>query len=135
MRLKDYFEIHKGAGVLATADANGQVNAAIYARPHVAEDGRVGFIMRERRSWRNICENPNASYLFMAQGTPYSGIRLQLQMDCEEFDEKLILVMTRSWLSPDEDVALGPKHLVYFHIESVRSLVGDDVPDLTWNLQ
>ena len=135
MRLRDYFETRKGAGVLSTADANGQVNSAIYARPHVADDGRIAFLMRERRSWHNVSENPNASYLFMEQGAPYSGIRLKLQMDCEEFDEKLILNMTRNWISPDEDAALGPKHLVYFNIESIRSLVGDEAPDLSWNLQ
>jgi hypothetical protein len=34
MNLKDYFENAKGLGVLATADADGKVNWAVYARPH-----------------------------------------------------------------------------------------------------
>jgi hypothetical protein len=33
MSLKDYFDNAKGYGVLATADAAGKVNTAIYSRP------------------------------------------------------------------------------------------------------
>lgn len=32
--LKFYFENTKGTGVLATADSDGKVDAAIYSRPH-----------------------------------------------------------------------------------------------------
>ena len=46
----DYFENTKGTGVLSTADDNGKVNAAIYARPHFLKDGTVAFIMRDRLS-------------------------------------------------------------------------------------
>ena len=34
MSMKDYFENAKGVGVLATADADGKANVAVYARPH-----------------------------------------------------------------------------------------------------
>ena len=34
MDLKAYFDQAKGHGVLATADASGRVNQAIFARPH-----------------------------------------------------------------------------------------------------
>ena len=40
MNLHDYFENTTGTGVLATADSSGNVNAAIYARPHVMDDPR-----------------------------------------------------------------------------------------------
>ncbi|HPI23199.1 MAG TPA: pyridoxamine 5'-phosphate oxidase family protein, partial [Spirochaetota bacterium] len=45
MDLKDYFETRQGTGVLATADAQGNVDAALYSRPHVMDDGTVAFIM------------------------------------------------------------------------------------------
>ncbi len=135
MLLKDYFHRHKGAGILSTADANGVVNAAIYAKPHITDAGRVAFVMRERKSWQNIRENPSAHYLFMEEGAPYVGIRLLLQMVDEDEDEELIADMSRGWISPEEDAALGPKHLVFFEIEAVRVLVGDAEPNLTWNLQ
>ena len=35
MNLKKYFEINHGTGVLATADNDGTVDAAIYSRPHL----------------------------------------------------------------------------------------------------
>ena len=38
MDLQPYFEETKGHGVLATADASGRVNLAIFARPHVLDD-------------------------------------------------------------------------------------------------
>ena len=44
MELYDYFENTKGTGVLATADAEGHVDAASCA-PTPAKDGTVAFIM------------------------------------------------------------------------------------------
>ena len=43
MDLKEYFENTKGIGVIATADTDGWVDAAIYARPHIMEDGLLAF--------------------------------------------------------------------------------------------
>jgi len=135
MQLKDYFNQVTGTGVLCTADANGVVNVAIYAKPHVTDNGRLAFLMRERSTYRNIGENPSASYLFMEAGISYTGVRIQLLKQDEEEDEELIEQMTRDWISLGADLSLGPKHLVFFRIEKIRSLVGDGVPDLTWDLQ
>jgi len=38
MNLGEYFDRAKGYGILATADATGKVNAAIYARPYFSDD-------------------------------------------------------------------------------------------------
>ncbi|MBC8875369.1 MAG: hypothetical protein H8E44_38585 [Planctomycetes bacterium] len=57
MNLREYFENTKGVGVLATADSNGKVNAAIYARPHFLDpddDETLTFIMAERLSHANV---------------------------------------------------------------------------------
>ena len=54
MDIRDYFKSKKGLGVLSTADGNGIVNSAIYARPHVMEDGSLVFIMRDRLTHKNI---------------------------------------------------------------------------------
>ena len=64
--MRDYFENTKGVGVLATADADGKVNVAIYARPHFLDDNdgnTASFIMNERLSYANILENPHSSAL------------------------------------------------------------------------
>ena len=135
MQLKEYFSQATGTGVLCTADAAGVVNAAIYGKPHVTDSGCLAFLMRERLTYRNIGENPSASYLFMEAGNSYTGVRIQLLKQDEEHDEELIAQMTRDWISLGADLALGPKHLVFFRIEQIRNLVGDGVPDLTWDLQ
>jgi hypothetical protein len=133
MLLKDYFKQVNGTGVLSTADAEGNVNSAIYSKPIVTEDGCLAFLMRERQSWRNVEENPHANFMFIENGTPYQGLRIRLQEVGEEKDSELVKRMTRGWLSPEEDAALGPKHLVLFRIEQIRNLVGDGEPGMTWN--
>ena len=52
MEIKDYFENNKGFGVLSTSDGNGNVNSAVYARPHVMEDDLLAFVMRDRQSYQ-----------------------------------------------------------------------------------
>ena len=71
MELKDYFEDKKGIGVLATADSEGKVGAAIFARPHVLDDCSVAFIMRDRLTHHNLQSNPHAAYLFSEEGEGY----------------------------------------------------------------
>jgi hypothetical protein len=57
MDLKEYFDDTKGVGVLATADGEGKVDAAIYARPHFMEDGTLAVIMRDRLTHHNLQSN------------------------------------------------------------------------------
>jgi hypothetical protein len=73
MDLKPYFEQTKGHGVLATADASGRVNVAIFARPHVMEDKSVAFIMPRRLTHNNLQSNPQAAYLFLEAGPGYKN--------------------------------------------------------------
>ena len=54
MELKEYFENTEGNGILSTADGNGQVDAAIYSRPHILDDGTIGLIMRDRLTHLNL---------------------------------------------------------------------------------
>jgi len=130
MNLKQYFDANNGTGILATADKDGVVDAAIYSRPHVFEDGTVAFLMRERLTYHNIQANPYATYLFVESGTGYSGVRLYLKKIKEDDDLDLIAKMTRSWLSPQEDKAKGPKHLVHFKIEKILQLIGSGQADI-----
>ena len=78
MDFREYFENTKGTSVLATADAEGHVNVAIYGRPHVADDGTIAFIMADRLSRRYVQSNPHAAYLFREAGGGHTGKRLQL---------------------------------------------------------
>jgi hypothetical protein len=131
MTLKNYFESASGTGVLATADAGGKVDAAIYSTPHVMEDGTVAFIMRERLTHENLQSNPFATYLFMEDGPGYKGLRLYLKKIREDANPELIASMTRRHLKPELDAQKGPKHLVYFTVEQVLPLIGSGAPPVT----
>ena len=124
MDLKSYFENTHGTGVIATADSEGQVNTAIYSRPHVFDDGTVAFLMRKKLTHHNLQSNPHASFLFHERGPGYSGLRLHLKKIKEETDSPLIAKMTRGNLTPEEDKAKGPKYLVHFKVEKILPLIG-----------
>lgn len=122
--LKEYFENTTGTGVLSTADADGKVDAAIYSRPHVYDDGSAAFLMRDRLTHHNLESNPYAAYLFIEKGAGYKGMRMFLKKTGEETDPELIARMTRRHLSPEEDKAKGPKFLVRFSVEKILPLIG-----------
>ena len=130
MTLKEYFNNTRGTGVLATADIEGRTDAAIYSRPHIMEDGSLAFIMRERLSLNNLQSNPYATFLFMEQAAHINGIRLFMKKTGEDTNEELISSMTRRNLTPEKDKAAGPKHIIYFNLEKILSLVGGNEVDM-----
>jgi hypothetical protein len=124
MSLSEYFENTKGTGVLATADENGDVDAAIYARPHFQEEKTVAFIMNDRLSYQNITSNPKAAYLFLEDSAGYKGKRLYLTKVAEESDKDKIDCIRRK-TEKHHTISSEEKHLVYFSIDRIRPLVGD----------
>jgi hypothetical protein len=124
MILKDYFEKTQGIGVLATADKSGNVDAAIYSRPHILDDGSVAFIMRDRLTHSNLNSNPSAAYLFIEKTPGYKGKRLFLTKVREEEDTQLLKDLKRRCISPEEDAEKGAKFLVMFKINKILPLVG-----------
>ena len=124
MKLSEYMDNVSGKGVLATADAEGKVDAAIYSKPQILEDGTLVFIMRDHLTHHNIVSNPHATYLFIEEGPHYKGIRLFLKKLREDTDPELIAGMTRRNLTPEQDKARGPKFLVYFALEKILPLIG-----------
>ena len=131
MQLQEYFDNTSGIGVFSSADSQGKVGAAIYARPHVMADGTIAFIMRDRLTHSNLEQNPYACYLFIEAERGYKGLRLYLKKVREDQDAELIQQMTRRCLTPEEDAAKGPKFLVYFAIEKALDLIGSDTPEIT----
>lgn len=123
MNLQEYFDEAKGCGILATADASGKVNAAVYARPHFFEDGSLAFIMRERLTHANLQTNPYATYLFLEQGSGYSGKRIYLKKLREEQNEDLIETICRRCDYSKFTDSLT-RYVVFFVIEKVLPLIG-----------
>ncbi len=123
MNLKDYFENNKGYGVLATADAAGKVNIAVYARPHFLDEHTVVFIMGEKLTQENLQVNPWAAYSFLKAGDGWMGKRLYLKKLREEQNEELRKEICRRCDYSRYEVK--NRFLVYFKVEKVLPLIGD----------
>lgn len=126
MDLYDYFENTRGLGVLATADGEGHVNAAIYSRPHIMEKNTAGFIMRDRLTHANLQTNFRAMYLFKEEGPGYTGKRIYLEKISEEMETQRLRELKRRPLSPESDEEKGHKFLVIFKITNVLPLIGGE---------
>ena len=124
MNLSGYFENTEGTGILATADSNGNVDIALYARPHAIDEQTVAFIMNEHLSYKNLTSNPKAAYLFLEEGTGYSGKRLYLTKIREDTNAELITSMKRRKTEKYND-SDSKKHLVYFRVDKIRILIGE----------
>lgn len=124
MELNEYFEKIKGTGIMATADSDGKVDIAIYARPHMMEDGSLAFIMRDRLTHANLKTNPHAAFLFLEEGAGYKGKRLYLTKIREEENSPLIQKLSRRIYSSGAESANESKFLVFFKLEQELPLVG-----------
>jgi hypothetical protein len=120
-KLQEYFESTKGLGVLATADSNGKVDAAVYSKPHFLEEGTLAFIMRDRLTHHNLQSNPSATFLFVEEGTGYKGKRLYLKKAREENNPELIKQIKRRKNADSND---QPLFLVYFTLDKELPLIG-----------
>lgn len=125
--LAEYFEQAKGRGILATADGEGKVDAAVYARPHFTAADELAFIMADRLTHHNLQQNPKAAYLFMEDGEQYRGRRLFLTKIKESEDPAVIESMLRRGCCDycaDDSKPQGKRFAVYFKLDQVRPLVG-----------
>ena len=121
MELKEYFENTEGKGVMATADKDGKVDTAIYARPHFMDDGTIAMIMRDRLTHHNLESNSHACYMFIEKGPGYKGKRLFLTKLREEQDSELLQSLRRRQYINTTDES---KFLVFFQIDKELPLVG-----------
>ena len=125
MSLSYYFEHTQGIGILATADSDGMVDLAIYAKPHVIDETTIAFVMRERLTHQNLKSNPHAAYMFIEQGEEYAGKRLYLTKMREETNTSLVEMLRKKQpeICPLYDDS--NKYLVHFQIDDIWPLVGD----------
>jgi hypothetical protein len=124
MDLDQYFKGAKGTGVLATADEQGRVDAALYARPHVMDLETVAFIMPDRLTHHNLQSNDHAAYLFVEEGAGYKGVRLYLTKMKEETEGELIQTIRQGKYG----AACGEEEncffLVSFKVDNLLPLIG-----------
>lgn len=124
MDLKEYFENTKGLGVIAAADGQGRVAIALYARPHVMEDGTLAFIMADRLIHHHLQTNPKAAFLFKEDGPGYRGKRFLLTKVREEENSPLLDSLRRRAYLTERDGSGESTFLVFFRVDQELPLVG-----------
>ena len=126
MSLRKYFEKATAYGVLASADSDGKVDAAIYARPYVVDEETVAFIMADRLTRKNLLSNPSAAYLYKEPGEEFGGKRLFLTMQKElKGDEVTDPVLSEKYRKASQDYSHETLSVVYFRVNRILPLVGD----------
>jgi len=124
MDLDKYFESLKGRGVLATADDQGRVDVAVYARPHIIDSQTIAFIMPDRLTHHNLQSNNHAAYLFMEEDPGYKGIRLFLTKAREEENSELLHSIRRRKYASETGEEEESRFLVFFKVDKVLPLIG-----------
>ncbi len=125
MNIAEYFEKTEGRGILATADKEGNVDAAVYAKPKVFDENTIAFIMRDRLTHANVNANPHATYLFIEhEGGGYRGLRLYLTRLYEEEDTERLYALRRADHNsiPETKEERGALFLVVFSIDKIRAV-------------
>jgi hypothetical protein len=113
-----------GLGVMATAAPDGRVNTAVYARPHVIDAETLVWGMTDGRTFRNVAQNPHASYLFRESGPGFRGVRIALELlRTEEQGEMLETIQrnTNEVVGPGAGSAVT--HAAWFRVVEVRQLI------------
>ena len=123
MKLAELFESN-GFGVMATAGADGSVNTAVYARPHVINETTLVWGMTAGRSFRNLSQNPKAAFLFRIDQPGYRGARLALELiRSEEEGAMLTQIKERAATVVGAGAGLAVTHAVWCRVVEVRPLV------------
>lgn len=122
MNLAEYFAQHDGTAILATADAGGKVDAAVFSKPLLIEGEVIALLMSDRLSHANLQNNPHAAYLFMEKGPGWQGIRLYIKRLREERNSELARSLIRR---RDADAKTLDINLVFFQIEEILPLIGE----------
>ena len=113
-----------GTGVIATADRNGAVNVAIYAAPRLVDDDTVAWGMTAGRTYDNLRDNRNASYLYRAPGNGVKGVRLTLLLQkIEDAGKTLEEVKARAGAAVGPRAAEAVRYVAYFRVVETRPLM------------
>lgn len=128
MKLQEYFAGQSGVGIISTANKNGEVNSAVYAKPHVTGKNTIAFVTRDKRTRANLQENVNANYLFIEKEGDFKGVRLYLTMTEEVQDKELIASLSRRTPASEDDSI--ERFLISFTVEKALALIGDEAFEL-----
>lgn len=81
-KLLEIFNKQPRIGTLSTANAEGDVNVAVFGSPQMIDENTVVMGIGENRSFRNLRENPKAVFIVLEPGKTimdWKGARVYLE--------------------------------------------------------
>jgi hypothetical protein len=92
-QVMEMFNRQTRIGALATANQEGEVNAAVFGSPRMIDEETIIMAIGDNRSFRNLQENPKATFIVVEPGTEpatWKGARLYLEVEgVERYGEVL----------------------------------------------
>jgi hypothetical protein len=127
MEVMNFFNKTARIGVLATSDADGKVNAAVFGSPRMIDENTVVMGISENRSYRNLLDNPKAVFLVLEPGASvmdWKGLRVYLKVDAIDTDGKFYEDIKESIAAAvGKDAARMIRAAVRFRVTEVRNLI------------
>jgi len=114
-------------GVMATANRNGEPNAAVFGSPHMPDDMTLVMGLGESRTAQNLLETGRAVFLSVLPGkTPAGtrGVRIYLKVrTMEKEGPNLEAVKARIREAAGDRAAARIRYAVFFDVEGTRPLI------------
>ena len=126
-KVMEMFNRETRIGALATADKKGDVNVAVFGSPRMIDENTVIMGIGENRSYRNLQENPKASFLVIEPGgspAEWGGARLYLEVESfERYGEVLDSLRARIRKVAGSRSADAVVAAIRFTVTEVRPLI------------
>ncbi len=126
-KLMEYFNKQPRLGVISTSNKDGKVDSAVVGSPQMTDEKTVKVALGKGRTFANLQENPNATYLIMEPGAgilDWKGIRVYLRMkEAITSGEKFDTYKSQMAKVVGEQAAAMIRVLVTFEVTEVRPLI------------
>ena len=114
-------------GILATANSNLDVNAAVFGSPRMIDENTVIMAIGDNRSVEYLEENPKASFIVVEPGeapATWKGVRLYLEVESfERYGEVLDSFRAKIRKMAGSKSADAIQAAIRFKVTDVRSLI------------
>ena len=126
-KLVEYFNKQPRIGVISTSSKDGKVNSAVYGSPQMIDEKTVIVALAKGRTFANLQENPNATFMIMELGAgilDWKGIRVYLRMrEYATSGPQLDMYKSQTAKIVGEQAADMIKVLATFEVTEVRPLI------------
>lgn len=126
-QVMEMFNKESRIGALATANKNGDVNAAVFGSPRMIDENTVIMAIGDNRSFKNLQENPKASFIVIEPGkspASWKGVRLYLEVESfERYGEVLDSFRANIRKVAGDRSADAIQAAIRFNIVDVRPLI------------